>query len=170
VKARFSIPISIAAGLLIAAAVAPSAWAGTVTYSPSSLTFGSQKEGTASAYQSVTITVTDGAAFTRADGQIFTGQDPTDFGVLNGDCPRDLIPPFMGTTSCTFQVGFTPTGGGPRSALLEYGYAGGDAPDLAPIPLSGNGIGATKGKKKKCKKAKKGASAAKKACKKKKRK
>jgi hypothetical protein len=168
VKTRLSISISIAAGLLMAAALAPAAWAGTVTYSPSSLTFTAQKQGTASAYQSVTITVTDGAAFTRADGQILTGQDPTDFGVIDGDCPRDLIPPFMGTASCTFQVRFTPTGGGSKSALLEYGYAGGDAPDLVPIPLSGSGINAPKAKKKKCKKAKKGASAAKKACKKKK--
>jgi hypothetical protein len=176
-KPRRALAATLGAGLLAAGAL-PASAAATVEIDPPSLSFGAQKVGVASPMKTVTITVSctePGAGFCQRPDSfdvspVIGGQNPADFGWTE-NCPPVLAPELLGTASCEFQVGFRPSGSGPRSASLQLGY-GSDPPLDYFLDLSGSGSGAaSKGKGKKCKKGKKGAATAKKKrCKKKKKK
>jgi hypothetical protein len=151
---------------------------GTVTISPTSLTFAPQAAGTTSAAQQVTLTKDcSGANQTNclgppADGTTFNTSIsvPAPFKQTN-TCPNALTAsplPDPGTkVSCTISVTFAPTAAGAASGTLTTG-AGAQTGAAGPtVSLTGTGTAASSAKK--CK-GKKGKAAKKKKCKRKKKK
>jgi hypothetical protein len=90
-----------------------------VSFSPASLTFGSQNVGTSSAAQTVTATNTGTVSFPLAVAGII-GTDPADFTETN-NCPSSLA---VGA-SCQISVSFTPSDTGTRTALVAATAADG---------------------------------------------
>ena len=106
--------------------------AGTVvTFSPSSLTFASQKVGTTSPPQKVQLTNTGKTALSIAQFAMH-GFDFVDFSQTN-DCPASL----GAGANCTITVTFTPTHTGARSAILYVNDSGGGSPQT--VALAGTG-------------------------------
>jgi hypothetical protein len=104
---------------------------GTVTVSPTSLTFGSQAVGTTSATQNVTLTNTLSTALTI--NNIFgSGTNLSDFGQSN-DCGSSV----PAGDSCTIGITFTPTGTGTRTATLNISDSAGNSPQT--VALTGTG-------------------------------
>jgi hypothetical protein len=106
--------------------------AGTVvTFSPSSLTFASQKVGTTSPPQKVQLTNTGKTALSIAQFAMH-GFDFVDFSQTN-DCPASL----GAGARCTITVTFTPTHTGARNAILYVNDSGGGSPQT--VALAGTG-------------------------------
>lgn len=104
---------------------------GTVTLSPSSLTFGSQAVGTTSPAQQVILNNGQNTALTI--NNIFGGgANPGDFKQTN-DCGSSLA----AGSSCTINVSFDPTATGARSATLNVSDNAGNSPQT--VSLSGTG-------------------------------
>jgi hypothetical protein len=103
--------------------------------SPTSLNFGSQKVGTKSRPQNVTV-LNDGAAALTITDITFGGSNPLDFSQTN-NCP-DSLP--VGS-SCNVAVVFKPKAGGARDALLKLNYQGFGSPQT--VGLTGTGAVAT---------------------------
>jgi hypothetical protein len=102
-----------------------------VRLSPSKLSFGNQKVGTASAPQKVTVSNQGTAALSIT--QIYIGgTNQHDFTQTN-DCPTSL----KGGASCVVNVIFDPTKTGARSAVLRFIDDGGGSPQT--VPLAGTG-------------------------------
>jgi FG-GAP-like repeat/Abnormal spindle-like microcephaly-assoc'd, ASPM-SPD-2-Hydin len=91
----------------------------TLTASPSQLKFGSQKVGTKSPPQNVTVTNTGNTAVSIT-GVSITGTDPQDYSETN-TCGTQINP---GAT-CTISVTFSPTTPGTRSAVAVINGPGG---------------------------------------------
>ena len=89
---------------------------GTITVSPTSLTFGSQEVGSTSAEQFLTVNSTGTNPATFSSGT--AGTDPFDFSV-NGDGTCEFGTPLAPGTSCTIGVTFDPTDIGTRTATLQ---------------------------------------------------
>ncbi len=106
--------------------------------SPTSLTFASQLAGTTSAGQTVTVSNTGGTAPLTLTNITITGTNASDFALANNYC----LPP-LGTgsvainSSCTFDVTFTPTAYGARSASVSVTDNALTSPQS--VPLSGTG-------------------------------
>jgi hypothetical protein len=101
------------------------------TPSPASVSFGTQSVGISSAPQTVTLTNTGTAALTFSGSPVsISGTDAAMFSQTH-TCGSSLA---IGA-NCQVQVTFTPTLGGPRSAVLNIADDGVGSP-LA-IPLSG---------------------------------
>jgi hypothetical protein len=98
---------------------------------PSSLAFGGQLVGTPSATRSLTFTNT-GTLALKLQGIQVVGGDPNDF-VQTNNC-QSSIP---GNASCIVSVTFTPTGTGPRMALLQIREFGAG---MQSAVLSGSGV------------------------------
>jgi hypothetical protein len=133
----------VAVGLL--AVIPPAAGATTVT--PTSLDFGSQRVGTTSPTQSVTLTVpcstplvastcTTSVVDTYVVGLATTG----DFGGTT-NCPAELTPVTTDFVSCIVNIFFHPTGTGTRTGVLSTGNAVTSMNPGPTVPLVG--IGAT---------------------------
>jgi hypothetical protein len=108
-------------------------WAtgGTLGADPVDLDFGSQKFGTISSNQPVTLIVTDSATNTIASVTIT--QSDTDYAILNDLCTGHIISTVV---SCTFDVSFTPGALGTRTGTV---VVDGNADDIS-VPLTGIGL------------------------------
>jgi hypothetical protein len=103
-----------------------------VQLAPTSLSFGNQRVGAASAAQTVTLTNT-GTGVLTISGISFGGTNPTDFTQTN-NCGTSVAP----SANCAINVVFTPGANGSRSAkLLVADNAAGSPQSVA---LSGTGI------------------------------
>jgi FG-GAP-like repeat/Cep192 domain 4/Abnormal spindle-like microcephaly-assoc'd, ASPM-SPD-2-Hydin/FG-GAP repeat len=103
-----------------------------ITVSPTQLNFGSQKVGTKSAPQNVTVTNTGSTAVSVTSVKIIGGASQ-DYSETN-NCGSQIAP----GASCTVKVIFEPTRTGPRAATLEINDSGGGSPQQ--VPLTGTGI------------------------------
>jgi hypothetical protein len=112
-----------------------------VTANPTSLTFGSQAQGTTSASQPVTITNVGTSTAT-----ITSIAASTNFGETN-TCPTTLQGGNATGSSCTVNVSFTPTATGALTGTVTVTYTsvGSTAPQTTTITLTGTGTGATGG-------------------------
>jgi len=100
---------------------------GTLTVSPSSLTFASQTVGSSSASQAVTLSNTTASAV--AISSIAASGDFSQ----NNNCGSSLA----GGGSCTINVTFTPTAAGTRSGTLTITDSAANSPQT--VTLSGTG-------------------------------
>jgi uncharacterized repeat protein (TIGR03803 family) len=99
--------------------------------SPTSLNFGNQTVGTASAPRSVTLT-NSGTGSLLIGSITFTGTHPADFAQTN-TCGASVAP----GASCTISTTFTPTNTGPRSAVLSITDNAAGSPRT--VSLTGSG-------------------------------
>jgi hypothetical protein len=104
----------------------------TLTVSPSQLNFGSQKVGTKSAPQTVTVTNT-GASAVSVTGVSITGSDYLDYSETN-TCGSQI----NSGASCTISVTFAPITKGTRTALAQINGPGGVV--WQAVQLTGTGI------------------------------
>ena len=106
-----------------------------VSYSATSLDFGSQTQGTTSAPKIVTLTNIAKAPPLFITSMGVGGADPSDFAEVN-NCP---IPPnnLAQNKKCGISVTFTPTTTGPRTATIVINDTGGGSPQF--INLTGTG-------------------------------
>ena len=110
---------------------APTSSAQTVSFSPTSLTFGSVVVGTSSSPQSVTLTNTGSATLNVTKIQM-TSPNAPDFSQTN-NCTQVLAGGF-----CTINVTFTPTTSGARSANVTVTDNASGSPQK--VPVSGTGL------------------------------
>ncbi len=107
----------------------------TADFSPTSLVFGNQAQGTTSAAQDVTLT-NNGTSALIISAIANGGTNPGDFAQTNtcGTLPAQVA----ADSSCVFHVTFKPTASGPRSAtlVLTVNVAGNTQ---ATVSLSGTG-------------------------------
>jgi len=104
--------------------------AGTVvTFSPSSLIFGSQKIGTGSPPQPVQLTNTGNVPISITKMTLH-GLDPLDFSE-SSNCPSSL----NAGASCSISITFAPTRTGARSSILYVTDTGGGSPQT--VSMSG---------------------------------
>jgi hypothetical protein len=104
---------------------------GTVSFSPTSLSFGSQALQTSSASQTVTLTNNGTAALANIAISL-AGASPGDFSQTN-NCPASLAM----NLSCAIAVVFKPTAVGLRTASISVGDNAASSPQT--VPLSGTG-------------------------------
>jgi len=104
-----------------------------VTLSKTSLSFGSEAVGSATASQSVTMTNTGTAALTIGSIAV-TGTNATSF-VFANSCGSSLA----AGANCTIHGHFQPTANGPLTAAITITDNGGGSPQS--IALSGTGLG-----------------------------
>jgi Abnormal spindle-like microcephaly-assoc'd, ASPM-SPD-2-Hydin/Beta-propeller repeat len=105
-----------------------------MSFSPSSLSFGTQKKGTSSQPQTVTVKNT-GAVAVKIGKISITGSRVTSFSQTN-TCPISPATLAAGTT-CTASVTFTPQLVGALTANLTFADSGGG--NVQNVPLSGTG-------------------------------
>jgi len=103
-----------------------------VMLSPKSLTFATQKVGTTSAPQNITLTNNGGGTLTISNISV-TGTNAGDFTQTN-NCPATLAT--MGT--CTITVTFTPTATGSRTANVTITDNASSSPQNASLKGTGN--------------------------------
>jgi Abnormal spindle-like microcephaly-assoc'd, ASPM-SPD-2-Hydin/Beta-propeller repeat len=108
-------------------AVAPA-----ITLSASSLTFGSQPAGTASAPQNVTLS-NPGTSSLGISGIVLTGANPTDF-IETNNCPQSL----GASASCLITVKFDPAASGPASRTASISVSDNAPQSPQTIALSGS--------------------------------
>ena len=121
----------VAVGVLAAPAYAA---APAVTFTPASLTFGSQAVGTTSAPQSVTLT-NSGTANLFING-VSISQTGLDFNEVSDGCSGLTLAP---GTSCSMSVVFNPSATGTRTATLNFTDNAANSPQT--VPLTGTGTG-----------------------------
>jgi hypothetical protein len=102
-----------------------------VSFSPTSLNFGSVNVGSSSQPQAITLTNNASNQTLSVTGVAITGADPSDFTQTN-NCSSV---PAKGT--CTITVTFTPQITGSLSANVQVSDNGGGSPQL--VPVSGTG-------------------------------
>ena len=112
----------------------------TVTLLPATRVFGNQTVGTSSASQAHVFTNTSGpgGTVTISGKSISTGANPGDFSFTD-NCPSLLL----SGLNCTFNITFTPTAGGTRSANLTVTDNASGSPQI--VTLSGTGVAQTPG-------------------------
>ncbi len=103
-----------------------------VSFSPTSLSFGSQTVSTTGPTQSITLTSTGNAALTIS-GIILAGANPGDFQQTNS-CGSGLA----AGSNCSITVSFTPSANGARSATVAISDNATGSPQS--VGLSGTGI------------------------------
>jgi hypothetical protein len=107
-----------------------------LSVSPPGLDFGGQRLNVTSSAQVVTVT-NAGSVTLHISGVTIAGGNSADFARTNG-C---TAPSYAPGANCTVSVTFTPTAGGPRSAVLQIAD---DAPGSPQhVPLTGSGVGAS---------------------------
>ncbi len=106
--------------------------AATADLSPTTLTFPTTTDLTASATQTITLT-NNGKDVLNITGFTFTGTNPTEFTQTN-TCGIQVL----ATANCVITVTFTPQAGGSRTAVLNIADSAGNSPQL--VPLSGVGL------------------------------
>ncbi|PYV04502.1 MAG: hypothetical protein DMG26_07295, partial [Acidobacteria bacterium] len=113
---------------------------GTVSLSPTSLTFANQQVGTTSAAQTVTLSNTGTTSVTIASIAV-TGTNSGDFAQTN-NCPMSPST-LAASASCTINVTFTPSVGGTRTGTLTVTDNAGGSPQTASLTGTGVAPGAT---------------------------
>lgn len=103
-----------------------------VAFNPTSVNFGNQNVGTASAAQTVTMTNTGTLPLTIT-GITLTGTNAGDFAETN-NCPGSLAV----NASCTLSVTFTPLANGARSASVSISDNAAGSPQS--VTLNGTGV------------------------------
>ena len=102
-----------------------------VQLSPSRLNFGSEKVGTKSSPQTITLTNQDTSALSITQISV-GGTNAKDFSESN-DCPASLA----AAASCTITVTFDPSKTGTRMAQVSITDNGGGSPQTAPLTGTG---------------------------------
>ena len=102
--------------------------AGVASISPSSLTFGSDAVGTASAPQTIAITNTGNGTLTVSGVQA-----TDDFAIGNNSCTS-----VAAGATCTLQVTFTATASGTRTGTVTFTDSAANSPQV--VTLTGSGI------------------------------
>ncbi len=128
--------LTLSSNALTNAAVFPLTGTGTtpvVSLSPTSLTFSSQADNTASAAQTITLTNTGNGALTLNSIAI-SGTNSGDFAQTN-TCTGTVA---ASGGNCTISVTFTPTAVGSRSASVVFTDNASGSPQS--VPLTGTGI------------------------------
>jgi 6-phosphogluconolactonase (cycloisomerase 2 family) len=124
--------------LFLLSIVGPSAVAQTLSFSPSSLNFGSRMVGTTSVAQTVTLKVVASPSLVITSVAI-TGANPAAFAIASGTtCTNGST--VLPHSSCTINVAFKPGVVGPKSASVTITDNAPDTPQN--IPLTGTGLGA----------------------------
>lgn len=111
---------------------------GSVSVSPSSLTFGSTSIGSSSATETATLSNGTSSAITIG-GVSISGANAGDFSIASKTCGTSL----GASASCTASIVFKPTASGTRSATLSFTDSATNSPQA--IALSGTGGGASSG-------------------------
>jgi hypothetical protein len=115
--------------------------AGTVTVSPTSVTWGSVAVGNAGGQMSVTLTNSSSSAITISSIGV-TGADPGDFSIYQNSCGTSLA----ASSSCAVTILFEPTTSGTRTAALTFTDNAPSSPQTATLNGTGaaaNGTGST---------------------------
>lgn len=107
--------------------------AGTVTASPTSISFGSVNTGSSSSPQSITISNTTLNSVTMGAAAPIAGANATDFSVSSSTCASTLA----ASSSCTESIVFSPVAVGARSASLSITTSASNTP--LSVALSGTG-------------------------------
>jgi hypothetical protein len=107
-----------------------------VSFSPTSLSFGTVNVGSSSAPQNVTMTNNSGGQTMSITGISITGANASSFSEIN-NCGGSLGP----GASCTITVTFTPTTSGPLTANVSVADNGGGSPQTVPLSGTGQGTG-----------------------------
>jgi hypothetical protein len=105
-----------------------------IVFAPTSLTFGGENVGGATAPQQITVT-NNGSAPLLLSTIGITGANPGDFSQTN-TCPSSLAI----NSNCTISVTFQPTATGPRSADVSVADNASGSPQA--VPVSGTGTAA----------------------------
>jgi hypothetical protein len=125
--------LAVSLAALAALAVPAAAAAPAVTFTPTSLTFGSQAVGTTSAPQSVTLT-NSGTANLFING-VSISQTGLDYNTDEACAGLTLAP----GANCTMSVVFNPSATGTRTATLNVTDNAAGSPQA--VPLTGTGTG-----------------------------
>jgi ASPM-SPD-2-Hydin domain-containing protein len=126
------LPVAAAALVAVGAMAAPAA-AAAVTFTPPSLTFGSQAIGTASAPQTITVANTGDASMFINSAAV---PNTLDFTVVSDGCSGLTLAP---GTSCDMPITFNPTASGTRTAALTVTDNAPGSPQTAPLTGPGSG-------------------------------
>src|SRR6201998_2380356 len=110
--------------------------AGTVTASPSSLTFSSTTVGSSSAAQTATLSNGLSSSITISSAAI-SGTNDSDYSIASKTCAARLA----SSASCTASIVFKPTAAGARTALLSFTDSATNSPQS--VSLTGTGSTAT---------------------------
>ena len=130
--------LSLILGSLLASSFfAPAALAAApaVTFTPTSVTFGSQLVGTTSPPQSITVT-NSGSALLFISSAVTRGTNALDFTEVNDGCSGLALAP---GTSCSVSITFSPTATGTRSGTFIVTDNAADSPQTVPITATGSG-------------------------------
>lgn len=112
-----------------------------VSFSPSSLSFGTLVVGTPSSEIQVTVTNSGSADLTFAAGAVtVSGTNKNDFAVTTDTCSGTTV---SAGKTCTAGVTFTPSAASSESASLEFADNATGSPQS--VALSGTGVAATPG-------------------------
>ena len=127
------LPVAAAALVAVGAMAAPAAAAAAVTFTPPSLTFGSQAIGTTSAPQTITVANTGDAPMFINSAAV---PNTLDFTVVSDGCSGLTLAP---GTSCDMSITFSPTASGTRTAALTVTDNAPGSPQTAPLTGTGTG-------------------------------
>lgn len=127
------VPVLAAPLMVVGATAAPAAAAAAVTFTPPSLTFGSQAVGTTSAPQTITVANT-------GDANLFINSaavpNTLDFTVVSDGCSGLTLP---AGASCDMSITFNPSATGTRTAALTVTDNAPGSPQTAPLAGTGTG-------------------------------
>lgn len=115
-----------------------SATSGSVTATPTSLSFGSINTGSVSSAQTITVSNTTAVNLTLSPAS-FSGANAAEFAVSSSTCGSSLLADY----SCTENIIFQPTAGGSASATWNLTSSNSATP-LA-VTLSGTGVASSGG-------------------------
>ncbi len=109
---------------------------GTVTVSPTAITYGTVNVGASSASQ--TVTLNNGTTTAKTINSItITGTNAVDFSIAGKTCGTSLA----ASASCTATIVFKPTAAGTRTATLSFSDTGTNSPQT--VALTGTGASST---------------------------
>jgi Abnormal spindle-like microcephaly-assoc'd, ASPM-SPD-2-Hydin/Putative Ig domain len=119
--------------MAVGAMAAPAAAAAAVTFTPPSLTFGSQAVGTTSPPQTITVANTGDASMFINSAAV---PNTLDFTVVSDGCSGLTLP---AGTSCDMSITFNPSATGTRTAALTVTDNAPGSPQTAPLTGTGTG-------------------------------
>jgi hypothetical protein len=119
--------------MAVGAMAAPAAAAAAVTFTPPSLTFGSQAVGTTSPPQTITVANTGDASMFINSAAV---PNTLDFTVVSDGCSGLTLP---AGTSCDMSITFNPSATGTRTATLTVTDNAPGSPQTAPLTGTGTG-------------------------------
>jgi hypothetical protein len=119
--------------MAVGAMAAPASAAAAVTFTPPSLTFGSQAVGTTSPPQTITVANTGDASMFINSAAV---PNTLDFTVVSDGCSGLTLP---AGTSCDMSITFNPSATGTRTAALTVTDNAPGSPQTAPLTGTGTG-------------------------------